>query len=76
MSVKDPSAKAIVFSQFVNMLDIIEYRVKLEMFDCARLQGGMSISDRDKSLKRFRSDPSCRVCVSHIVYVEMMTPPG
>ncbi len=43
----DPGAKAIVFSQFVNMLDIIEYRVLRGGIGCVKLVGSMNIDQRD-----------------------------
>jgi DNA repair protein RAD16 len=40
--------KAIVFSQFVNMLDLLEYRITLGRIKCVKLLGSMSIDQRDK----------------------------
>lgn len=40
--------KAIVFSQFVNMLDLLEYRITLGGIQCVKLLGSMSIDQRDK----------------------------
>uniref|UniRef100_M4BU92 Uncharacterized protein n=1 Tax=Hyaloperonospora arabidopsidis (strain Emoy2) TaxID=559515 RepID=M4BU92_HYAAE len=58
MRVRDPSGKAIIFSQFVNMLDIIEYRLQLGKVNCVKLSGSMSMGARDRTIKAFRDDPS------------------
>ncbi|RHY29936.1 hypothetical protein DYB32_005659 [Aphanomyces invadans] len=57
----DPSAKAIVFSQFVNMLDLIEHRLHLAGMKCAKLSGGMPMAHRDRLLTEFREDPALTV---------------
>ncbi len=44
---EDPSAKAIVFSQFVSMLDLIEHRLKLAGVETVKLDGRMSFEARD-----------------------------
>jgi hypothetical protein len=43
---EDPSAKAIVFSQFVSMLDLIEHRLKLAGVETVKLDGRMSFEAR------------------------------
>ena len=61
MQLEDPSAKAIVFSQFVNMLDLIEHRLRLGDVKCVKLAGSMSMQRRDVSIKSFTDDPAIRV---------------
>lgn len=39
---KDPASKGLVFSQFVNFLELIEWRLKKEGVTCAKLLGSMS----------------------------------
>merc|ERR1712146_803745 len=51
MNQRDPSAKAIVFFQFVNMLDLCYYRIKLEGINVVQLRGSMSVSKRDEALE-------------------------
>jgi hypothetical protein len=51
MQQRDPAAKSIVFSQFVNMLDLLEYRIKRGGIDCVKLSGHMNITARDKVLE-------------------------
>ncbi|ETI37904.1 hypothetical protein F443_16247 [Phytophthora nicotianae P1569] len=58
MRARDPSGKAIIFSQFVNMLDIIQHRLQLGGVNCVKLSGNMSISVRDRTIKAFRDDPT------------------
>ena len=57
----DPSAKAIVFSQFVSMLDLIEHRLKLAGVGLVKLDGRMSFDARDKYITRFTSDAETSV---------------
>lgn len=62
-----PGSKALVFSQFVNMLDLIRWRLHSD--PCLQdlglgvriIHGGMNIQSRDASLKDFREDSSIRV---------------
>lgn len=64
---ESPGSKAIVFSQFVNMLDLIRWRVHSDPFlsdmglGCRALHGGMDVKARDACLKDFREDSNVRV---------------
>ncbi|TYZ61015.1 hypothetical protein PybrP1_009595 [[Pythium] brassicae (nom. inval.)] len=58
MRQRDPSGKAIIFSQFVNMLDIIQHRLQLGGVKCVKLSGNMSMDVRDRTIKAFRDDSS------------------
>ncbi|CEG45528.1 Nucleotide excision repair protein RAD16 [Plasmopara halstedii] len=58
MRLRDPSGKAIIFSQFVNMLDLIQHRLQLGGVKCVKLSGNMSMSVRDRMITAFRDDPS------------------
>lgn len=62
-----PGSKALVFSQFVNMLDLVRWRlhsdpllVNLDL-GVRILHGGMDVNSRNAALKSFREDPSVRV---------------
>ena len=57
----DLGAKAIVFSQFVSMLDLIEYRIQIGGIKCTKLQGSMNIDQRDEVIKEFNEDHECKV---------------
>ncbi len=61
MMVHDPCSKAIVFSQFVSFLDLIEYRIKIGGIDCRKLSGHMSVDARDTALNDFRSISGVKV---------------
>ena len=62
-----PGSKALVFSQFVNMLDLVRWRLHSD--PCLQdlglgvriIHGGMNVQSRDESLRSFREDPSVRV---------------
>jgi DNA repair protein RAD16 len=67
MRMKRPGSKALVFSQFVTMLDLVRWR--LESDPCMassglgvnRLHGGMSMESRNEAIREFQDDSSCRV---------------
>ncbi len=67
MRKESPGSKAIVFSQFVNMLDLIRWRIHSDPFmadmglGCRALHGSMNVEARDACLKDFREDPNVRV---------------
>ena len=61
MREEDPSAKAIVFSQFVAMLDLIEFRLQRAGVRVVKLNGGMNLAQRDGVLGAFKEDPDVRV---------------
>jgi DNA repair protein RAD16 len=62
-----PGSKALVFSQFVNMLDLVRWRLHSD--PCLQdlglgvriIHGGMNIQSRDTALRAFREDSSVRV---------------
>ena len=62
-----PGSKALVFSQFVNMLDLVRWRLHSDPclsdigLGVCILHGGMDAKSRDAALKKFREDSSCRV---------------
>jgi DNA repair protein RAD16 len=53
--------KAIVFSQYTNMIEIVEWRLKKENFVIAKLLGSMPVTQRAANLRAFREDPSVTV---------------
>ena len=62
-----PGSKAIVFSQFVNMLDLIRWRLHSDPIlaqlglGARALHGSMNVKARDESLKAFKNDSSVRI---------------
>ncbi|QRV83192.1 hypothetical protein RhiJN_11208 [Ceratobasidium sp. AG-Ba] len=63
---KDPSFRAIVFSQFTSFLDIIQKALAIEGLDSLRLDGTMTQQQRTNSLQAFKSpDPKPKIfCIS------------
>ena len=59
----DPSAKAIVFSQFVSFLDLLEHRIQRGGIKVVKLNGSVSLGARDAVLTAFKEDPDVRVIV-------------
>jgi DNA repair protein RAD16 len=57
----DKGNKAIVFSQFGAMLDIVEFRLKRAGISCVVFRGGMTMQARDDALKAFNNDASLKV---------------
>lgn len=49
--------KAIIFSQWTSMLDLLESSLKDFGINYRRLDGTMSIASRDKAVKEFNADP-------------------
>uniref|UniRef100_A0ACD5ZZC5 Uncharacterized protein n=1 Tax=Avena sativa TaxID=4498 RepID=A0ACD5ZZC5_AVESA len=55
--------KAIVFSQWTGMLDLLELSLNTNLIQYRRLDGTMSLNSRDKAVKDFNSDPEVRVMI-------------
>jgi DNA repair protein RAD5 len=55
--------KSVVFSQWTAMLDIVGTALRREpgLANFCRLDGGMSLDERQRTLRRFREDRSVRV---------------
>jgi len=64
---KSPGSKAIVFSQFVNMLDLIRWRIHSDPtlagmgLGIRTLFGGMNVKARDESLEDFKGNKDVRI---------------
>ncbi|KAJ3506333.1 hypothetical protein NMY22_g17285 [Coprinellus aureogranulatus] len=56
LRLKDATTKSIVFSQFVNFLDLIAYRLQKAGFVVCRLEGTMSPQARDATIKHFMNN--------------------
>ena len=61
MQQNDLGAKAIVFSQFVNMLDLVEYRLQRGGIKCLKLLGYLTVEQRDVVIRNFKDDPEVKV---------------
>ncbi|KAK8460285.1 hypothetical protein SEVIR_2G308600v4 [Setaria viridis] len=55
--------KAIVFSQWTGMLDLLELSLNTNLIQYRRLDGTMSLNSRDKAVKDFNTDPEVRVMI-------------
>ncbi|OZJ02723.1 hypothetical protein BZG36_05107 [Bifiguratus adelaidae] len=58
---EDSTVKSIVFSQFVNFLDLVNWRLKRAGFECVKLDGRMSPQQRDATIKAFSNNPNITV---------------
>ncbi|KAF8075888.1 SNF2 family N-terminal domain-containing protein [Lyophyllum atratum] len=56
LRMQDATTKSIVFSQFVNFLDLIAYRLQKAGFNLCRLEGTMSPQARDATIKHFTNN--------------------
>lgn len=55
------SAKAIIFSQWTRMMDLVEISLKQSCIQYRRLDGTMTLASRDKAVKDFNTDPQVTV---------------
>ena len=60
----DPSRKVVVFSEWVRMLELLEERLKDAGIGFAVHTGSVRQDRRRAELKRFRTEPECRVLLS------------
>lgn len=58
---EDSTTKSIVFSQFVNFLDLIAFRLQRAGFKICRLEGGMTPEARDRTVKYFMNNADVTV---------------
>nr|GMC88025.1 helicase-like transcription factor CHR28 isoform X2 [Ipomoea batatas] len=62
-STKIPGEKALVFSQWTGMLDLLEDCLKKSSIQYRRLDGTMSVAARDKAVKDFKTIPEVSVMI-------------
>lgn len=58
--------KSLVFCQFVKEMDIYMKILSSEGYNCVRLDGTMSMAERDGAVKQFKTDPSINVFIIQI----------
>ena len=58
---KDSTNKAIVFSQYIRMLDILEWKLMTSGIKVVKLMGYMPLKERQSVLARFKTDPNISV---------------
>ncbi|PPR03377.1 hypothetical protein CVT24_012502 [Panaeolus cyanescens] len=56
LRLKDATTKSLVFSQFVNFLDLIAFRLQRAGFKVCRLEGTMTPQARDATIKHFMNN--------------------
>eukprot|EP00927_Polykrikos_kofoidii_P064952 TRINITY_DN60756_c0_g1_i1.p1 TRINITY_DN60756_c0_g1~~TRINITY_DN60756_c0_g1_i1.p1 ORF type:complete len:1235 (+),score=198.80 TRINITY_DN60756_c0_g1_i1:101-3805(+) len=61
MMAANAGSKAIVFSQFVRFLELIEWRLKRDGISAAKCSGNMPIVSRNNIVIAFQTDPSLKV---------------
>mmetsp|Transcript_6298 Transcript_6298/g.9662 ORF Transcript_6298/g.9662 Transcript_6298/m.9662 type:complete len:1065 (-) Transcript_6298:90-3284(-) len=57
----DRSFKAVIFSQFTSMLDIVHSALTKEGYKCSRIDGRMSSQNRKRNIQDFAQNPSCKI---------------
>lgn len=62
---RDSGQKVVIFSQYLDMLAIIEAYLKKKGIGYASIKG--STRDRSEQLKKFREDPACEVFVASLL---------
>ena len=82
---KSPDHKSIIFSQYVNFLDIVEWRLKQLGFRPVKLVGTLAASQRNSMLRAFKTNPEVDVmllslraggeglnlqCASHVMLLD------
>ncbi|KAF5320985.1 hypothetical protein D9619_001153 [Psilocybe cf. subviscida] len=61
LRMQDATTKSLVFSQFVNFLDLIAFRLQKAGFNICRLEGTMSPKARDATIKHFMNNVNVTV---------------
>jgi hypothetical protein len=60
----EPDRKALLFSEWTTMLDLIEPMLKKRKLDYVRLDGSVPQKQRQELVNRFQEDPRCRLFVT------------
>ena len=61
---EEPGVKAVVFSQWLRMHELMVRRIKDRTWDYVEFHGGVPSVKRGELIDRFRDDPNCRVFFS------------
>lgn len=59
--------KAIIFSQWTRMLDLVEMSLNQYCIVHRRLDGSMSLASRDRAVKEFNTDPEVHFFTSYFI---------
>ena len=60
----EPNRKALLFSEWTTMLDLIEPMLAKRKLDYVRLDGSVPQKKRQELVNRFQNDPSCRLFIT------------
>ena len=55
--------KAVVFSQFLGMLDLIEHQLKKEKINFLRMEGSTTHKERTRIVETFQKDPNVQIFI-------------
>lgn len=66
MKKSNPGAKAVVFSQWTSMLDLVEVVLNENNFKFARLDGTLSQKQREQTLKIFKGDDDTKILLASL----------
>ena len=61
---EEPSAKVVIFSQWVRMHELVVRRLKERKWDHVMFYGGVPGPQRKHLIQRFKEDPACRLFLS------------
>lgn len=62
--IERPDAKAVVFSQWLRMHEVLQRRLRCRRWDYVLFHGGVPGKKRGELIDRFRDDPNCRLFLS------------
>ncbi|KAJ3278488.1 hypothetical protein HK104_002295 [Borealophlyctis nickersoniae] len=63
---RDPTTKAVIFSQWSKMLNVIEPFLQSSQINCVRFDGSMTRKRRDANIETFQTDPACNVFLASL----------
>eukprot|EP00924_Labyrinthula_sp_SR-Ha-C_P005429 maker-scaffold_1-snap-gene-31.40-mRNA-1 protein AED:0.00 eAED:0.00 QI:0/0/0/1/1/1/2/0/1178 len=58
-----PPHKAIIFSQYSDMIDMVQFRLRIEGIETVKLVGSLPVKERKAVLEAFRKDDNVRVLI-------------
>lgn len=64
LDIRNSDSKIIIFSEWVTMLQLVGKMLQEEEIGFARLTGNVAVKNRDKLIKKFETDPNCKVFLS------------
>jgi SWI/SNF-related matrix-associated actin-dependent regulator of chromatin subfamily A3 len=74
--IKDPTIKTVVFSQFTKFLDVIQYHLRKQGYLFVRLDGTMSLKQRDSTLEAFSNSPKHTIMLASLAVCSVGVTPS